>query len=75
MQTMVTIAKAYVEGCVNWLCPFSVSFKAIPNAFTDITDTEPTVEHMEIKIRGLFFPYFGAILYIMTKAKTATAMQ
>ena len=48
MHTATTMIKTYVEGCVNWLLPAKVNFKAIPNAFTDITDTAPTVEQIEI---------------------------
>jgi len=52
-----------------------VSFKAMPNALTDITDTEPTVEQIEIYIKGFLFPYVGETLYIMTDEKTMTARQ
>jgi len=41
----------------------------------DMTDTEPTVEQIEIYTSGFFLPYIGAILYIMTAAKTATMKQ
>jgi hypothetical protein len=47
MQTVVKMIKTYVEGCVNWLFPPNVNFTAIPNALTDITDTDPTVEQIE----------------------------
>lgn len=40
--------KTYVEGCVNWLFPPSVSFKAIPKALIDMTETEPTLEQIEM---------------------------
>ena len=56
MQTAVTMIKTYVEGCVNWLLPAKVNLTAIPIAFTDITDTDPTVEQIDRKIRGFFFP-------------------
>lgn len=46
----------YVEACVNWLLPPMVNFKAIPNALIDITETEPTVEHIERYIKGFFLP-------------------
>lgn len=62
MQQTVTIAKAYVEGCVSWFFPFNVNFRAIPKALTDMTDTDPTVEQIEMKMRGFLFPCFGAIL-------------
>jgi hypothetical protein len=45
---------------VNWLLPPKVSLRAIPKALTDMTDTEPTVEQIEMKISGFFFPYMGA---------------
>lgn len=48
MQAVVKMMKTYVEGCINWLLPARVNFKAIPNAFTDITETEPTVEQIEM---------------------------
>lgn len=47
MQTAVRIMKTYVEGCVNWLFPAKVSFRAMPKAFTDMTETEPTVEQID----------------------------
>ena len=56
------MANAQVEGCVSWLFPFNVNFKAMPKALTDITDTDPTVEHIDINMSGFFFPCFGAIL-------------
>ena len=62
MQQTVTMAKAYVDGWVSWLFPFRVNFKAIPKALADITDTDPTVEQIEMNIKGFFFPCFGAIL-------------
>ena len=62
MQQIVTMANAQVEGCVSWLFPFNVNFKAMPKALTDITDTDPTVEHIDINMSGFFFPCFGAIL-------------
>lgn len=46
MQTAVTIMKTYVEGCENWLFPAKVSLRAMPNALTDMTDTEPTREQI-----------------------------
>ncbi len=52
-----------------------VSFRAIPNALTDMTDTEPTVEQIEIYIKGFRFPYVGDTLYIMTDEKRMTARQ
>lgn len=52
-----------------------VNFRAIPNAFTDITDTAPTVEQIDMYTSGFFFPYFGPTLYIIITAKTATAKQ
>jgi hypothetical protein len=60
MQKPVTIKKTYVDACVNWLLPLNVSFRAIPKALTDMTETEPTVEQIEIKIKGFFFPCIGA---------------
>ena len=60
MHTQVTMIKTYVEGCVNWFLPPRVNLTAIPNAFTDITDTEPTVEQIEIYTNGFFFPCVGA---------------
>lgn len=62
MQTATRIMKTYVEACVNWFLPPKVSFTAIPNALTDITDTEPTVEHMDMYMSGFFLPYIGPIL-------------
>lgn len=62
MQTPVKIMKTYVDACVNWLLPAKVNFTAIPNALTDITDTDPTVEQIDRYMRGFFFPYFGATL-------------
>lgn len=56
MQTTVTIINTYVEACVNWLFPPNVNFTAMPKALTDMTEIEPTVEQMERKIRGFFFP-------------------
>lgn len=47
----------------------------MPNAFTDITETEPTVEQIEMKTRGFFFPWTGATRYIMIVEKIATAKQ
>lgn len=61
MQTVQRMIKTYVDGCENWLLPAKVSFTAIPNAFTDMTETPPTVEQIDRYIRGFFFPYFGAI--------------
>lgn len=75
MQTVVKMMNTYVEGCVNWLLPAKVNFTAMPIALIDMTDTDPTVEQIEMKIRGFFFPYIGATRYIMTTAKTATAKQ
>lgn len=60
MQKAVTMAKTYVDAWTNWLLPPIVSFTAIPKALTDITEMEPTVEQIEMKIRGFFFPYTGA---------------
>jgi hypothetical protein len=65
----------YVEGCVNWLLPAKVNLTAIPIALTDMTDTDPTVEQIERKMRGFFFPCTGATRYIITTAKTATVKQ
>lgn len=48
MQKPVTIAKTYVDACTNWLFPPRVNFTAMPNALTDMTETEPTVEQIEI---------------------------
>ena len=48
MHTVDTIINTYVEAFTNWLFPAKVNFRAIPNALTDITDMEPTTEHMEI---------------------------
>jgi hypothetical protein len=62
MQQMVTMANAQVEGCVSWLCPFKVNFKAMPKALTDMTDTDPTVEHIDMYMSGFLLPYMGAIL-------------
>lgn len=62
MATAVTIMKTYVEGNLNWLLPFKVSLRAIPNALIDMTETDPTVEQMDKYIRGFFLPYFGATL-------------
>lgn len=47
----------------------------MPKALTDMTDTEPTVEHIEMYTKGLDFPYFGPNLYIMRVANIATAAQ
>ena len=47
MATTVTMMKTYVEGYVNWLLPLRVSFRAIPKALIAMTDTDPTVEHIE----------------------------
>lgn len=47
MQNAVRIMNMYVEAWVNWLFPAKVSFSAIPKAFTDMTETEPTVEQIE----------------------------
>lgn len=47
MQSAVRIIKTYVDACVNWLFPANVSFSAMPKAFTDMTETEPTVEQIE----------------------------
>jgi hypothetical protein len=67
--------KTYVEGWVNWLLPARVNLTAIPKALTDMTETDPTVEHMDKNIRGFFLPYFGATRYIITTANTATEVQ
>jgi hypothetical protein len=48
MHTITTIANAYVEGCENWLFPANVSLRAIPNALTAMTDTDPTVEQIDM---------------------------
>ena len=48
MQTTTTMAKAYVDGCVNWFFPLIVNLSAIPKALIDITDTDPTVEQIEM---------------------------
>lgn len=48
MHTVVKIMKTYVEGCVNWFFPAKVSFTAMPKALMDMTETEPTVEQMEM---------------------------
>ena len=56
MQTTTTIANAYVDGWVNWLFPANVSFRAIPNALTDMTVMDPTVEQIEMYISGFFLP-------------------
>ena len=40
-----------------------------------MTDTEPTVEQIDMNINGFFFAYFGATLYIMTVEKTITIVQ
>lgn len=48
MQTPVRMMKTYVEGCENWLLPAKVNFSAMPKAFTDMTDTDPTVEQIEM---------------------------
>jgi hypothetical protein len=47
MHTTVRMMKTYVEGCVNWLLPAKVNLTAMPMAFTDMTDTDPTVEQIE----------------------------
>lgn len=41
------IGKVYVDGCINWFSPENVSFSAIPNAFVDMTDIDPTAEHIK----------------------------
>lgn len=56
------MVKAYVDGCVNWLFPAKVNFSAIPNAFTAMIETDPTVEQIDIYISGFFFPGCGATL-------------
>jgi hypothetical protein len=48
--------KTYVDAWVNWFLPPKVSFNAMPNALTDMTDTEPTVEHIEMYTSGFFLP-------------------
>ena len=48
MQTTVTIMKAYVDGYVNWFSPANVNFRAMPKALTDMTETEPTVEQIDM---------------------------
>jgi hypothetical protein len=75
MQTAVKMMNTYVEGWVNWLLPANVNLTAMPIALIDMTDTDPTVEQIEMKMRGFFFPCIGATRYIMTTAKTATAKQ
>lgn len=60
---------------MNWLLPASDNFSAIPNALTDMTETEPTVEQIEMYISGFRLPYFGAYLYIMTVEKATAAVQ
>lgn len=52
-----------------------MSFRAIPKPLIDMTETDPTVEQMEMYMRGFFFPYTGATRYIMTDANTATKVQ
>ena len=47
MLTTTTMAKAYVEGWVNWLFPASVSFNAMPKALTAMTEIDPVVAQME----------------------------
>jgi hypothetical protein len=47
MQTVVSMINTYVEGCENWLLPAKVSLTAIPNALTDMTETDPTVEQID----------------------------
>jgi hypothetical protein len=64
-----------VEAWVNWLLPPNVNFNAMPNALTDMTETDPTVEQIEIKMSGFFFPCTGATRKIMTVEKIATARQ
>ena len=69
------MANVYVEGLLNWLCPPRVNLSAMPNALTDMTETDPTVEQIEMNTKGFFFPCFGATLYIITQENTATAAQ
>lgn len=60
MQTTVKMMKTYVEGCENWLLPSKVNLTAIPIALTAMTEMDPTVEQMDRKTKGFFFPYNGA---------------
>lgn len=38
---------AYVDGCVNWLLPANVNFRAMPKALIAMTDTDPTNEQID----------------------------
>lgn len=67
--------KTYVDGCVNWLLPPMVNFTAMPNALIAMIEIDPTVLQIEMYINGFDFPYLGATLYIITNAKTLTAVQ
>ena len=40
-----------------------------------MTETDPTVEQIDMYIKGFCFPYTGATLYIMIDENTATAKQ
>jgi hypothetical protein len=42
------IMNMYVDGWVNWLFPPKLNLSAIPNALTDMTDTDPTVEQIDM---------------------------
>ena len=48
MQTTVKMMNTYVEGWVNWLLPAKVNLTAMPIALIDMTDTDPTVEQIEM---------------------------
>lgn len=47
----------------------------MPKPLIAMIDMDPTVEQMLMYTMGFFFPYTGAILYIMTSANINTIVQ